>query len=148
MATYQSDAISHNAPARLVSIGLTPKYEEFDPATLDAADVFECFLVPNGVRVWDAFITAVGGTGLDVNGTPTLTVKLEVVDDNGTTLLISTSSGVRAAAASVKQDKNVGYLVESANNDALVKLTVVAASATLGTSNLGVGASWSSYTDD
>lgn len=148
MATaYQSTEITNGAPSRLVSIGLTPKYKELDPATLAVSDTFEVFLVPGGVRVVDGFVTAVGGTGLDVHATPTLTLKLEITDDDGTRTLIASTSAVRATATfadlSVK-----GLLINSENNDALVKLTLTAAAATAGTSNIGVYLEWSAYADD
>jgi hypothetical protein len=148
MAAYDSGDITSKAPARLVSIGLTPKYEEIDPTTLNAGDVFSVFLVPGGVRIFDAFVRAVGGTGLDTNGTPTLTTKLEIVDDAGTTVLIATNSTVRATGTEKDMDTSKGYLVDSDHNDAVVKLTAVAAAATLGTSNIGVGILYSSYSDN
>lgn len=146
--TYEATSFTNQAPARLVKIGLTPRYEEIDPATLVINDVFKFFYVPNGVRIVNGFLKAVGGTGLDTNGAPTLTAKVEIVDDAGTTVLLATSSGVRAANAAVRFDSNLGYLVDSANNDAYLKVTLPAAAATAGTSNIGLYAEWSSYSDN
>jgi hypothetical protein len=147
MATFQTTEIENGGPARLVKVGLTPKYKEYDPTALAAGDIIEMFLVPGGVRITDGFLKAVGGTGLDTNGAPTLTLKVEITDDAGTTVLLATTSSVRATGTQASFT-NTGYLVDSANNDALITVTAVAAAATLGTSKVGVYVEYSSYGDE
>lgn len=146
MASYQSNPVVNKAPARLVDVGVTPVYVEVTPTTLATGDTYDMFYVPNNVRVLGGFLKAVGGTGLDTNGSPALTLKVDLIDDAGTTNILSTTSAVRATATEASTT-NRGYLVVSAKNNALVRITAVAGAATLGTSKLAFHLSWQSYSD-
>lgn len=145
--TYQSTAIVNAKQPRLVSIGVSPVYQEITPTTLAINDVYEMVFVPDGVRIFAGFLKAVGGTGLDTAG-PTLTLKVDLVDDNGTTNLLATSSAVRATGNTAVFDTNRGVLTVSAKNNAKIKVTAVAAANTPGTSKIGLFVEWSSFQDN
>jgi hypothetical protein len=150
MATaYTSTAIQNAKQPRLVSIGVTPVYQEITPTTLALNDTFDMFYVPDGVRIFAGFLKAVGGTGLDTGGgSASLTLKVDLIDDNGTTNLLATTSSVRTAGQTVALDTNRGVLVVSAKNNAKLRVTAVAATNTLGTSKIGLFAEWSSFQDN
>lgn len=143
--TYPSPAIQNNKQPRLVSVGYSPVYQEITPPTMVINDVYEMVFVPDGVRIMDGFLKAVGGTGLDTAG-PTLQLKVDLVDDNGTTNLLAATTGVRATGDEVDFTKK-GILTVSAKNNAKIKVTATAASNTPGTSKIAIFVAWSSFAD-